>query len=264
MLPFGITDTEFAVVTFMSAFIGISFVIWGSLIVKLRYLAAFSLGVYLWFFTDTLSGANYLDVTGGFVYSSHLVLLVALFVVGLIALFSLDAELFTTGGSFKRGALWVGALAAIALGLHGMAEGAAFGTTAAQPPSSSLLDAFGGIGASASWVFHKMLEPSVAATAYVAIAGSAPRKPSDRVVDALVLAFVFVIPAVIGSVAGYLAFFDVTYIYALGLGTSVYALARVGRGLYSDEGGGSLLSTKMALAAVLGFILIFAAALLHS
>ena len=263
VLPFGVTDTEFALVTFLSAFVGISLVVWGSLAVKTRYLAAFALGVYLWFFTDTLSGANYLDDTAGFVYSPYLASLVALFVLGLTVFFAFDGKMFTTGGSLTRGALAVGALVAVAMGLHGMAEGAAFGTTAAQTPSSSLIPAFGGFAASVSWVFHKMTEPTVAAVAYVAVAGPGSRKPSDRVVDALILAAVFVFPAIVGSVAGYATPFDVTYIYALGLGTSVYALARVARGLYS-EGSDSWLSVKMALAAVLGFLCLFSAALLHS
>lgn len=264
MLPFGITDTEFAVVTFLSAFVGISLVIWGSLVVKTKYLAAFAIGVYLWFFTDTLSGANYLDVTGGFVYSAYLVSLMLLFAAGLIVVFAFDGKLFTTGEPLARGALAVGALAALALGLHGMAEGAAFGATAAQTPSSSLIDAFGGFGASVSWVFHKMLEPTVAAAAFVAITGTGSKRVSDRFVDALVLSVVFVVPAVIGSVAGFFVSFDITYIYALGLGTSVYTLARVGRALYSADGSGTALSLRMALAAVMGFLLIFMAALLHS
>ena len=264
MLPFGITDTEFAVVTFLSAFVGISIVSWGSLVVKARYLAAFALGVYLWFFTDTLSGANYLDVNGGFVYSPYVVSLVALFAVGLVAFFALDRKLFSAGESLTRGALAVGALAALALGLHGLAEGVAFGTTAAQTSSSSLIEAFGGFDASISWVFHKMIEPTVAAAAYVAVLGPGSRKSSDRTVDAVALAAVFAIPAIVGSISGYFASFDVTYVYALGLGTSVYAFARAGRSLYAQEGSDSWLSLRMALAAVLGFLLIFIAALLHA
>ena len=147
--------------------------IWISRGVKVRYLAAFALGVYLWFFTDTLSGANYLDVNGGFVYSPYVVSLVALFIAGLAVFFVFDRRLFSSAESPTRGALAVGALAALALGLHGMAEGVAFGTTAAQTSSSSLIEAFGGFDASISWVFHKMVEPTVAAAAYVAVVGHA-------------------------------------------------------------------------------------------
>lgn len=264
MLPFGITATEFAVVTYLSAFAGISAVIVASAYVRVRYLAAFALGVYLWFFTDTLSGANYLDVNGGFALSGALASLLLLFVIGLASFLAVDRRAFTAGESTAFRTLWVGGLAALALGLHGMAEGAAFGITAAQTPSNSLLDAFGGLTPSVSWVLHKMLEPSVAAVAYLATAGPGSRKWMNRLVDAVVLAAIFVIPAVAGSVIGYFTAFDFTYVYALGLGASVYALARVGRSLYAEERADSWLSLKMALAASLGFILIFIAALMHS
>jgi len=264
VLPFGVTVVEFGLVTFISALVGILLVIGASKYLKTRFLAAFALGVYLWYFTDTLGDANYLGVNEGFTFSQELVSLVVLFVVGLTVFFALDRGMFTTGESEGYGALVVGAVAALALGLHGFGEGADFGFTAAQTPFSSLFDAFGGLAASASWVLHKMLEPTMAAVCYVSIAGVGTRKASVRVTDALVIATVFVIPPVVGSVVGYYTTFDHTYAFALGLGASVYALARAGRALYSpSEGADSWLSVKMALAAVLGFLLIFIAALLH-
>ena len=264
MLPFGVTDVEFALATFVSALVGISLVVAASKFVKLRYLAAFAVGVYLWFFPDTLGGANYLDVNGGFVLSSYVVSLVALFVVGLVVFFAFDKKMFTSGESIGYGGLVAGALAALALGLHGMAEGADFGFTAAQTPSNTLLGAFGGIAPSASWALHKMLEPTIAAVSYVAVAGTAAKKPSERLLDSVVLATIFVLPPVIGSIAGYYVAFDITYIYALGLGASVYAIARAARPLYSPEGADPWVSVKIALFAALGFILIFISAMLHS
>jgi hypothetical protein len=264
VLPFGVTAVEFGLVTFVSALVGISLVIGASRFLRTRYLAAFALGVYLWYFTDTLGDANYLGVNGGFTLNTELVSLVLLFIVGLFVFFALDKRIFTTGEAAGYGALAVGALAALALGFHGFGEGADFGFTAAQTPSNSLFDAFGGLLPSASWVLHKMAEPTIAAVAYVAVTGPGSKKATVKVVDALILSTVFVIPAVIGSVAGYYTTFDHTYVFALGLGTSVYALARVGRALYAPgEGAESWLSLKMALAAVLGFLLIFMAALLH-
>ena len=264
MLPFGITAVEFALATLLSAFIGTSFVIGASRWVKVRYLAAFALGVYLWFFPDTLGGANYLDVNGGFVLSAYVVSLIGLFVAGLVVFFAFDRKVFTSGESIRYGGLAVGALAALALGLHGMAEGADFGFTAAQTPSNNLLDAFGGIAPSVSWVLHKMLEPTIAAVGYVAAAGPGTRKRSERLLDSVVLATIFVLPPVIGSILGYYVAFDITYIYALGLGASVYAFARAARPLYSPESAGPWASLKVALFAALGFILIFIAAMLHA
>ena len=263
MLPFGITDLEFSLVTFVSAFLGISLVIVISKRIGAKLIAGFALGVYLWFFTDTLAGANYLDVNNGFSLSAGLVSLVLLFVVGLVVFFGIGGNIFS-GDSAGATGIFVALLAALALGLHGMAEGGDFGFTASQTPSSSLLDAFGGVAPSVSWVLHKMLEPTIAAACYVAITGTGSKSNSAKLVDALALSAVFVAPAVVGSIAGYYAPFDTTYVYALGLGTSVYALARVGRALYSPGGSQSWLSLKIAVAVALGFLLIFISALLHS
>lgn len=265
MLPFGITAVEFAAVTFISALIGITVVIGSSKYFKPRFVAAFAFGVYLWYFTDTLGGANYLDVNGGPVLSYELLLAVALFVLGLLTFFALDRNVFSVGEQAPKYGMMLAALVALALGLHGAGEGADFGYTAAQTPSSLLLGAFGGLSAGASWVLHKMLEPTMAAACYVAFAGARNRIGMDKVIDALTIAAVFVVPVVIGSVVGYYAVFDHSYIFALGLGASVYAAARVAKPMFSAEGEASTgLSLKMAVAAFLGFLLIFLAALLHS
>jgi len=265
MLAFGVNAVEFALVTLASAFVGISFVVGIAGLVKTRFLAAFALGVYLWYFTDTLGDANYLSVNNGPVYSSELVSLVALFMLGLLVFFALDGKTFTVGEAAGKYGMLVAALAALALGLHGFGEGADFGYTAAQTQNSSLLGTFGGITEGASWVLHKMLEPTIAAVCYVAFAGTETETNADKLIDAASLATIFVIPAVVGSVVGYYLSFDHTYVFALGLGASVYALARAGKALYASDGGTTRrLSLKMAIAAIIGFLLIFVAALLHS
>jgi len=265
VLPFGVTDVEFALVTFFSAFVGIALVVGASKLVQAKLVAAFALGVYLWFFTDTLAGANYLDVNGGFALSSGLVALFLLFAIGLVFLFSLDKGVFNVQGQIGRSGLLIAALAAFALGLHSFGEGALFGYTAAHTPSNSLLDAFGGLAPGSSWVFHKMLEPAIAAACYVAFAGPATRGTRDKLADALLLSTVFVVLPVVGSVLGYYVTFDTTYTFAFGLGASVYVLARVGRALYaSDANSQPWLSIKVAFALLVGFLLIFVSALLHA
>jgi len=265
LLPFGITDSEFALVTFVSAFIGITLVVSASRLVRTRYLAAFAFGVYLWYFTDTLADANYLNVNSGFVYSEELLVLFLLFAVGLVLFFSLDGKLFTADEPLGRYGMLVAALAALALGLHGFGEGADFGTTASATPFNTLLDAFGGVSPSASWVLHKMLEPTVAAVCYVAFADSRTKKWADRLVDVLALSVIFVTPAIVGSVVGYYVTFDHTYVFALGLGASIYAVARVGKALYKpDTDGKKFQPLKVAIAIAIGFLLIFMSALLHS
>lgn len=265
MLPFGTSTVEFALVTFVSAFVGVSLMIGASGLVKARYLAAFALGVYLWFFTDTLGGANYLDALNGPVFSWNLVALLVLFTAGVLVFFAADGRLFSAGEEGKTYGMLVAAIAALAVGLHGFGEGADFGYTAGKTSIGTLLGAFGGLQEGASWVLHKMMEPTVAAAVYVAFADPHARGPSEKLVDAATLAGVFVIPAVAGAAVGYYTSFDHTYFYALGLGASVFALTRVGKALYRPDGGGGRgLSAKVAVAATLGFLLIYLAALLHS
>ena len=264
MLPFGITALEFALVTFISAFVGIASVIGSSKYVGTRFLAAFAFGVYLWYFTDTLGDANYLNVNQGFVLSAELISLVALFAIGMFVFFAMDGRIFVVGEETARYGMVVALLAALALGLHGFGEGADFGYSASVTPSNNLLDAFGGLAPAASWVLHKMLEPAIAAVCYVAFAGVAAKKSKDKIIDALTLAAVFVIPSILGSIAGYYVTFDHTYFFALGLGASVYAIARVARPMFSAAGEPiSGLSLKMAVAAIIGFLCIFISALLH-
>jgi hypothetical protein len=264
LLPFGITDLEFSIVTFISAFVGISIIISSSKWITTRLLAAFAVGVYLWYFTDTLGGANYLGLVNGFALSTDTFSLLLLFAIGLGIFFGLDGGLFT-GESPNTKGIFLALLAAVALGLHGMAEGEAFGASAASTPFNTLLDAFGGWAPSASWVMHKMLEPTVAAAGYVALTGNAGKSISEKLYDALALSAAFVTPAIVGSIIGYYAPFDNSYLYALGLGTSVYALARVTKALYAPSTDQqNLLSLKVAAAVFLGFLFIFISALLHA
>ena len=264
VLPFGVTAVEFSIVTFIAAFVGISLIIGASKFIKTRFIAAFAFGVYLWYFTDTLGDANYLNVNQGFVLSAELVSLIALFAIGVLVFFAMDRRIFVVGEETAKYGMMVALLAALALGLHGFGEGADFGYSASVTPSNTLLDAFGGLAPAASWVLHKMLEPTIAAACYVAFAGVATKKPKDKIIDALTLAVVFVIPPILGSIAGYYVTFDHTYAFALGLGASVYAVSRVARPMFSAAGEAvSGLSLRMAIAAIIGFIFIFISALLH-
>lgn len=231
---------------------------------KAKFLSAFALGVYLWYFTDTLGGANYLDVNGGLVLSGSLLLAVALFAIGLLTFFALDGRIFTAEVDSAKYGMIIAAMAALALGLHGAGEGADFGYIAATTPSSLLLGAFGGTAEAASWVLHKMLEPTMVAACYVAFADVKVKSGNEKLVDAFSLAAVFVIPAIVGSILGYYTIFDHSYIFALGLGASVFALARLAKPMFAGSEASPWLSPKMAFAAFVGFLLIFIAALLHS
>ncbi len=265
MLPFGATVLEFSIATFFSAFIGIALIIAASKFVRARYIAAFAFGVYLWFFTDTIGDANYLNVNAGPVFSSYTFCLVVLFLVGLVAFFAVDGRLFAVGEETARYGMIVAVLAALAVGVHGFGEGADIGYTSSQTSIGSFLASFGGVDAGISWVIHKMCEPTIAAACYAAYAGIDRKRFVDKALDALILAAVFVVPAVIGWAAGYFVTFDHTYIFALGLGASAYAAARVVRTMFIGAGERSSgVSVKVALAIFVGFLCIFMGALLHS
>jgi hypothetical protein len=263
VLPFGITAFEFSIVTFVAAFVGVALVIFASKYVPARYLAAFAVGVYLWYFTDTLGDANYLDVVNGPVLSAPLIGLVVLFVVGVAVFLSLDGRIFVPGGETAKFGLTIALLAAVAMGLHGLGEGADFGYSASQTSFNSLLDAFGGLQAGESWVLHKMMEPTVAAACYVLYADPKAKKALEKGIDSLAIAAAFVVPAVIGAIAGYYTVFDHTYIFALGLGTSIYGISRVAKGLYLGQPVAGL-SFRMAISIAFGFLCLYLAAILHS
>jgi hypothetical protein len=263
MLPFGVTALEFAVVTFLSAFVGVVLMIGASRYVSARFLAAFALGVYLWFFPDTLGGANYLDALNGPVFSVGLAALLVLFAVALFGFFATDRRLFSAETPGAKAGIAVALVAALAIGLHGFGEGADFGVTAALTPSNTLLGAFGGLVEGVSWIFHKMFEPMIAAACYVAFVGPAGRRAKEKLVDALGIAAVFVTPAVVGSIAGYYVNFDTSYFFAFGLGASVYAAARIAKALFAGQET-AWLTLKVATATILGFLCIYFAALLHS
>jgi len=122
VLPFGATVLEFSIATFFSSFIGIALIIAASKFVRARYIAAFAFGVYLWFFTDTIGDANYLNVNAGPVFSSYTFCLVVLFLVGLVAFFAVDGRLFAVGEETARYGMIVAVLAALAGGFTASAK----------------------------------------------------------------------------------------------------------------------------------------------
>ena len=78
----------------------------------------------------------------------------------------------------------------------------------------------------------------------------------------------FTLPGIVGGASVYYLIqtfpnLDLTYVFALALGTSVYAMLRLVRPLY--VGGGSRgVSLKVAAAVILGFACLYTAGLLHA
>ncbi|MDA4122149.1 MAG: hypothetical protein OK456_03085 [Thaumarchaeota archaeon] len=269
MLGFGLTFGAVLGSLILPAILALLLISLAARFVSARYLAAFTVGIYLWFFTDTIGDASYLDLQqglGGNVW--HLVLWVV-FAAGLIGMLSLDRNLFAAPASGERADFAVPILVAIAVGIHGFGEGAAIGSTAALSSSTNILDAFGGAAAGAAFVIHKALEPMMVGAAYWVYAKDHAKDSVGRLRDLIVLAVAFSLPGIIGGGAAYYLVqvypnADFTYIFALGLGTSVYALLRLVGPLFQSSGSLRYDSTKVAIAVLVGFTFLYLAALLHS
>jgi zinc transporter ZupT len=228
-----------------------------------RFSAAFGIGIFFWFFVDTIQGSSNLLVNEGFAWGTNQIVVVLLFMIGVLAFFSADGRLFSRDPSTRR--FIVPLLAALALGIHGFGEGSAFGSTASQTSSTSILDAFGGTSAGVAYSLHKMLEPMMVGALYSAYARGFQRSIGKSAVDLLTLTLAFAFPSLLGAISGYFVRFDVTFMFALGTGTSIYAMARLANQVFFESipaGRGE--SMKVAVAILAGFILIYLAALLHS
>jgi hypothetical protein len=269
LLSFAESFAVWTLATAVPAFVGLSLVFFVGRSAGSRYAAAFALGIFFWFFVDTIEGSSDLLVNYGFTGGIDQAAVVALFAVGLVLLFLAD-DLSQQGlfsGAQKLGNLpLVPILAALAVGIHGLGEGSAFGSTAALTQSTSLLDAFGGSTAGVAYALHKMLEPMMVGALYVAYSSGLPQRSLGKVFsDILILTGLFVAPSLIGAATGYFINYDSTYFFALGTGTSIYAAFRLGRqALFPPVEGHGREALKLSLAIALGFILIYIAALFHS
>lgn len=229
-----------------------------------KYLAAFALGLYFWLFSDVIGDAAYLDVNAGFTGGVDQVVLVVLFAAGILLVFSLDRDVFGSETPSARLGFTIPLLVAFAVGFHGLGEGAAFSGAAATTPATGLLGAFGGVSPAAAFVIHKALEPAMIGATYWVYTGDRGKNPSRLAKDILILTAVFVLPGIVGAATNYFLLYDTTYIFAFGLGTSIYAAVRLVKPLFISGGAGGGESTRIALLILLGFLCLYLAALLHS
>jgi len=261
---FGATLGAFLIPTFF----GLLIVSAAARYVNPRYLAAFAVGLFLWFFSDTIGDASLLGVSEGFTGGLWHAMLWLLFAIGVLAFLSFDSSIFTEGRSGERLGFAIPVLVAIALGIHGFGEGAAVGATAATTPSSNILDAFGGLSAGAAFILHKGLEPMMVGATYWVYARDHAMDSKGRLKDILVLTLAFTLPGIIGGASSYFLVqaypsVDFSYVFALGLGAAVYAALRLARPLFLGDGSSSE-SIKTALVIILGFTCLYLAASLHS
>jgi zinc transporter ZupT len=182
-------------------------------------------------------------------------------------LFSVDRNrnIFSPEVAIGKYGLGIPILVAVALGIHGLGEGAAFGRTAALTTSASLLEAFGGISGGIAYVLHKALEPMIIGACYCAYSIHHAKITACRLKDLAILSIVFAVPSLVGAATGYYLTYDSSYFYALGTGTSIYALIRLAGPLFNNtQPGSSRDPIKIALLIAIGLLVIYFAALFHS
>jgi len=264
MLPFLSSFLAITASFLIPAFIGLAIMAVVARVARPSYLAAFAIGIYFWFFTDTIGDSANLDVSAGFTGGLYQVVIFALFAIGLLLVFSLDREVFTAGTQAEKLGFAIPLLVAFAVGFHGLGEGAAFGSTAAATSSQSILDAFGGLATAVAFVLHKTLEPMMVGAAYWVYAKDHAKGFSGVTKDMMLLTLVFSIPGLFGAATNYFLNYDTTYAFAFGLGTSLYAAVRLAKPLFFVSSGSRAESLKIGFLMLLGFTCIYIAALLHS
>ena len=265
LLPFAESYLAWIAATAAPAFVGLVLVVWAGRWVKSGYLAAFALGIFLWFFVDTIQGSANLDLSAGFYGGVEQGAIVLLFVAGVAVFFLADRESMSSDLADRGTSLAVPLLAAVAVGLHGFGEGTAVGFTAALTTATDTISAFGGLAGASAYVMHKALEPMMVGALYVAYSKGRPKPTGGRVRDMLLLTLLFMLPSAVGAVGGYFIDYDATYLFALGTGSSIYVGLRLARSTFLGIGQPTPNQNgKMAAALVVGFILIYVAALLHS
>ncbi len=263
MLPFAPSFLAIVASLVIPAFVGLLLITSASRFLKPKYIAAFAIGIFFWYFSDTINDASQIDVSAGFTGGAEQIAFYALFAMGLVLIFVLGGSLSSEESEASRTSLAIPILVAIAVGIHGFGEGAAFGATASATTSTVLLDAFGGLSSAVAFMLHKALEPMIVGACYVAYSWDHAKDAMGRLKDLLLLMAIFSIPAIIGAAAAYYVGFDSSYAFALGTGTSIFALIKLAKPLYGSGDALNLDSAKIAILIVLGFTCLYLAALLH-
>src|SRR5438445_11939277 len=267
MLGFAESFLPWTASTLIPAFVGLLLIVLIGIKLQARYVAAFAFGILFWFFVDTITGAASLDVNSGFSGGVGQLAIVGLFVSGLLSFCSVvvNRNIFAPQLAVGKHGLAIPVLVAVALGIHGLGEGAAFGGTAALTTSTSLLDTFGGISGGVAYVLHKALEPMIIGACYCAYSIAHSHNTTRKLRDLAVLSTIFTIPSLIGAASGYYLTYDSSYFYALGTGTAIYAAVRLFGPMFDNS---KVVTSKesitMAILITLGLLTIYFAALFHS
>jgi hypothetical protein len=247
------------------------------------YVGALGLGIALFFFVDITLDSTELGVNSGF--SGGLVqggLLIS-FVVGALLLISAESFVIkrrqVTPNISGNGILFlIPAFVAISIGIHGTGEGSSFAFIASTTSSTDILTAFGGTYPLISYVIHKFLEAIIVGSAYfvyvISDGGLLSKGPQNvqsysKIQEILILGFLMGLPSALGVLAGYYAPIDPIYFYAFASGATIYTIAKLAepslnRNWNTSEYALSPNRFGTMLIVVIGFILLYVAALFHS
>lgn len=212
-----------------------------SVTTRLPVLAAIAAGIIVWFFLDVMTGAAFLGVNEGFSGGFSQILLVILFPIGLLTMIGLDQK--PKPSTFVDPAY----LAALAIGLHGVAEGVAIGS--GLEPAPDFL-ALGGIEAAISFVVHKVLE-GFAISVFLS-----QQKLYAKTLTATSIAGV---PTILGSIIGFGLALDSSFFFALGGGAALWLLTQLIQRSAVITG-----KTLWAGSLFLGLLLMYIAGLIHA
>lgn len=236
--------------------------------IRMKYLAATGVGLSMWYFFDTMNDAVQLYVNSSFSGGLPQLGLVLTFIFGVIILAVIDYAAVPsspTSGKKNNNLFLIPLAIAVVMGIHGLAEGWAFGTAASLTGNQTLVEAFGGLYPLASYPMHKCLEAVVIAivyTAYVRWSGVGRAKW-----EVPVLGLAFGLSPLIGTAIGYFNSVDITYFYAFGATAAIYAILRlvgpINENFKVGENAPAYFGPKVFAAAVIGVLLLYGAALFH-
>jgi len=275
MIEFGVSFVEFVLATFVPIYIGMFLLVAlsNATRVDIRYLSAYALGLLFWFFFDTINDAAQLDVNQGYSFDFNHIGLVTLFIIGFLLFILLGGMLSASKGespaskqenSFQ---FLLAIIVALGMGCHGLGEGIEFGGLAAGTQASSVLDAIGGIGGGIAYGLHKLLESTIVIVVFITLARANGLSFRKQLSQAVIIGFAFGIPSAVGEVAGYFVPIDSSWFYALGAGAALFVVLQVIKPIFAANKDREVTYTqwvRISVAMILGFLLLYAAALGHS
>lgn len=274
MIDFGSSFTQFVLVTFISLYLGMLFVLMlrGTACVSVRSLSAFAFGLLFWFFLDTLNDAIQLDVNEGYSYGFHHAALLLLFIIGFLSLALLSGRGVSTKVGTKNAspssyAHLLGILVALGMGFHGIGEGLEFGGTSAGTSAVTVLDAIGGYGGGVAYVLHKFLEATIVMIVYVALTADEGLGLRKQLLRMVTLGLAFGLPSAVGDVFGYYVPVDSSYFYALGGGAALFVALLAVKPIFGGNRQGEVTFSewiRIVVALLLGFLALYFAASFHA